>query len=813
MAGYYDSTVLSKDDLGAMALQHLKIAARSKYLLPAVDYTIPDLYDTSNEDDNLVFDIYKSSSVQAYDRASMSARFNSTYARFGFKVNVGASPRRLCLVRFKSSLFSKMTNYSALDSDWSSDLWILLGRHVDFGTVDYKYITNNYPALPTVEKWYNKDGSVYSTTTSDKVVISGNNALQGTSLPRIIDSTLNNYLNSQPISQSDRTLLEVLIARARDDMTGGVDTITFAYPNTNYVLFAFLPSGAVNDSGMQIVTPVKIPNSIPVFDARDNVEWEESVYKYLVYGDDSGRSDPFDPNKKEDIVVTDYTTDFTVYLTKGNGSKMHLSITSANREYNANRDVLNGKYALIVSKGDFYDSSSAIAKKGQVPTVSGDYPTDTHLNMMFAKYPFEAGMYSGMFTMYFAPDNTSASGSKVTDVYWTADPNGTEGWTRCSRSTYGTDGYIYTCADTTETLILLFRSISLDDLKDITDGGYPPKPDEDDNSTGDDNVFVSGRGLRTYKITQAGFDAINEELWTTNWTEVFKSNTIDPIKCVISSKKIPFTTGGTPSEYIWLANRVVNVVGSYISPVKMFDIGSVRLEAIYGNFVDVTLAKIHCYLPFIGWIELPASEVMCRVGRAQVGLQSKTHTLHFKYIVDFVDGNCRCIISVDGTERWYFDGNCSIDVPVSSDGHTQAVSTAIRTGVASGLKIVGGIGAMVGGMFSGNALAVGGGALSAVYGATGLADTDPTYDYSASCSPSGYIEADMNHNIMIVIEYPNAYYPSGYGHKVGYPCMLNLSLGQCTGFTKTMNVDVTGINCTQAERDMIKELLDSGVFI
>lgn len=552
----------------------------------------------------------------------------------------------------------------------------------------------------------------------------------------------------------------------------------------------------------------ELPDDVPVFDINDT----DAVLNFFNTGDDSGAIDPgYEP--VEDITdISDYTSRFTTYITKGSTKgSFKMSIVAYNEEFYDRRDFLEGDYALVTSMGMFYDEDTAVNKYSQVPTYTRFYEYTDEVNMLFAKIPFEAGKYSGLFTMTFKEDKTNPSGVKVNTVYWTPEPNGTEGHSSIEGEPYG-EGYIFT-ASSGDSLIVLYRSISLDDIKHITDDGYPERDDEGDDSSGSDTMFATGRGLKTYKVTQAGFDVINDNLWTTDWIETFRSNTIDPIKCVISSKKIPFSASGTATDKVYLANREIQMTASYVNPVKIFDAGNVRLEAIYGNFVDVTMAKVRCYLPYIGWKELPADEVMCRVGRAQVGLKSKTHTLSFKYIVDFVDGNCRCVISLDNTERWYFDGSCAVDVPVTSDSHTTAVNNAMRSGTFTTLKMVGGAISGVAGVASGNWLMAGAGAGAYMSGLMNSGDSTPLYDYNASCSPSGYIEADMNHNIMIVIEYPNAFYPSDYGHKVGYPCMLNLSLGQCTGFTKTLNVDVSGIDCTSAEKDMLKQMLDSGVYI
>lgn len=560
---------------------------------------------------------------------------------------------------------------------------------------------------------------------------------------------------------------------------------------------SFSRSYQIQDGRGSLISYEKLP--FPLFDYTQ----VNDIVKYINTGDARGAIDPFDHTPRINP-ITDYKTNFDMYISANNKSNNKYTIVAVNNEYNQNREELQGLYELKASTSIPFDVDSALnPSHAQVPTITFNKNVNNRdeVSFYFGDVGYTAN-YSGCFQVTLIKDPTSAVNVRINSVYWSDYP-GDEGAIVIGYPI--TDGYEFT-ASSGETLRIYFRSISLDDIKDIVDDTYPSKDDDNDDKTGSDVIPLYGSGLRTYILSEGAFDQVNKALWNTDWSTVFKTTTIDPIKCVISCKRIPFTVSGTSSDTIYLANRDIAASTAFISPVKKFRIGSYTIPAIYGNFVDITMTKIHVYLPYIGWKELPAPEVMSRVGRAQVGLQSKTYNLTFDYIVDFVDGNVRCIVAVNGTERWYFDGNCSIDVPVTSDNHTTAVSTAIKSGVATVMSV----GSTIGGMWSGNALAVGAGMMGTIQNAMNVV---PTYEYSATGSPSGYIDATMNKHIMLIIEYPNAFYPSGYSHKVGLPCMLNLSLGSCSGFTRTVNVDTRGINCTADESDMIKNLLNAGVYL
>ena len=55
--------------------------------------------------------------------------------------------------------------------------------------------------------------------------------------------------------------------------------------------------------------------------------------------------------------------------------------------------------------------------------------------------------------------------------------------------------------------------------------------------------------------------------------------------------------------------------------------------------------------------------------------------------------------------------------------------------------------------------------------------------------------------------------PSNYGEMFGYPSMISGSVGSFTGFLKCQSVKLTCNDATEAERNEIKQLLMSGIYI
>lgn len=562
-----------------------------------------------------------------------------------------------------------------------------------------------------------------------------------------------------------------------------------------------------------IITYDELP--FPVFDYTQ----VDDIIKYINTGDSSGALDVFDSNNPKKEVVEDFKSNAKTFITNLNNlGHVQFKTVWYNDEYIAGGEDVWGAYN--VKCYERYFETDGTPKAWQYLTSSSTkYPTIT-LDHSFS--PVSDGEYwevlyemlaiddydendhlKGGFawSVRYKHDNSKEYRVKVDSVRVYPNFNLAPTTFASTSKSNIVDGYRYTNETYNKWHEIYFRAITLDDLK-----GYDNPEDKEDDTSGSDSDFSGASGLRTFNISNSDFEVINNKLWSTDWTTVFKSTSIDPVKCIISCKGIPFTADNVSSANVIIANMNTGLTKNYVKNVKSFNVGSVLMPHYNDDFTDITLTHIRCYLPYIGWVELPASECISRVAYSKVGIEARPKRLKFKYLVDFVDGSVRCVVSVNDTERWFFDGNCSVDIPVTSDNHTQAVSNALRSGLQTGLSIA----TAVAGAYTSNAGAVAGGVIGAMQNAPNIF---PTYSYTATANGSGYINASMNTHIMIVIERPNTIKSTDYAKRVGVPCGLSLNLGSLHGFTVCKEVDVTGIDATPDELAMIKSLLESGVYL
>ena len=261
----------------------------------------------------------------------------------------------------------------------------------------------------------------------------------------------------------------------------------------------------------------------------------------------------------------------------------------------------------------------------------------------------------------------------------------------------------------------------------------------------------------------------------------------DPMNGIIGLHSIyvtPHTDGSKTIGVGYLSSGVQSKVvdEQYVT----IDCGSVEIPSYFNNANDWSpYTKISCYLPFIGIVDLNTDDIMSSA--------DKQCTINITYKVDVLTGACLCMIrvkrgSIDGV-LYQYNGSCSVQLPLTSGNYGTMIASLITTAV--------GVGTGVG------AIAVGG-ALSALHS-------------KANVQRSGQLGANVGamgiKKPYLIIERPYSKYAGSYAKHIGYPSNHTVTLSSCKGFTRVKASDVTNINTTEEERNMIYELLKNGVYV
>lgn len=379
-----------------------------------------------------------------------------------------------------------------------------------------------------------------------------------------------------------------------------------------------------------------------------------------------------------------------------------------------------------------------------------------------------------------------------------------------------TDGYTRTSDGSTITIL----------------AGEPPEDffnDDDydggDDGVGDDNGIKDedlsndpvscGIGVLTgtFKLSENRLKQLGHFLWTGHLYQDFDLINTNPIENIITIKSIPIDITAGADRIINIANVDTGVNGKPVEAnFPALDIGSVAISKKYNSFLDYSpYTQITVYLPYIGFKEINASDVMGK-------------TLKVRYLVDIITGGCMAQLLINNTKAYEFAGSIGVDIPITASNRAQVEAAYLETAATSIVSVGTTLGAtaIMNGIQKqplwnspGEARMKSQGLLSGGKAFTNILDSAMAqYHYSTQGSPNPSCIAAANRTCYVLINRPTADNISGYGHSIGYKCNLTKTLKNLKGLTITTdNVELSGITCTQAEKEELRALLSSGVFL
>lgn len=311
----------------------------------------------------------------------------------------------------------------------------------------------------------------------------------------------------------------------------------------------------------------------------------------------------------------------------------------------------------------------------------------------------------------------------------------------------------------------------------------------------------------------------------------------NPINSIIALNILPCQVADAGSQEV----KVLYIpTGVYMNKAANqftdVDCGSVVLDNYYNSAMDYSpFTRVSCYLPYIGQVTLNTDEVMGK-------------TLSITYRVDIVTGMCVAKIFVDGSVLYQFSGHCAVNMPVTSADFSSYVGAVIQAA-----KMTAGVVAAAAGAPAAAAGLIGGPApqsstsktvTTARNPNTGRQITTGTETVTRESTPASFgetvgkaatntVDAVMGSKMIVdhsggfsgnsgylgirrpylIIERPRMCNPAEYGKYNGYPSMLFLNLGTCSGYTEVQSIQLTGIRATNPELSELSMILKSGVIL
>lgn len=349
----------------------------------------------------------------------------------------------------------------------------------------------------------------------------------------------------------------------------------------------------------------------------------------------------------------------------------------------------------------------------------------------------------------------------------------------------------------------------IDEWKILENHNIPITPPN--NNSDEDDIESVGYGYFSNAVMGTLYSLYNKldlekiAQWFYNQTEK-----IDIANNVISLKEIPFSLaalnivpidtdlkiGGVNVTYNNENIKVGEIVSSATTSLSVL-FGEFNIPRLSNTFLDYSpYTKYELLLPFAPTpVTLPDWCV------------NKTVSAIFLY--DIYTTACQYVIECNGERICSVSGIFGVDRPISAQNVALKDASRLSAQVATASSVLGGVmssaSGNIGGIVSG---AIGGvSALSQM-----IMSGKQNYMYTVGANGDSS-SVGLCHAVHLKITRALSAEDSNFTHVYGRPLCKYKKLSSVTGYTKCDNVNTTGLSCSENEKQMIKRLLETGIYI
>ena len=326
------------------------------------------------------------------------------------------------------------------------------------------------------------------------------------------------------------------------------------------------------------------------------------------------------------------------------------------------------------------------------------------------------------------------------------------------------------------------------------------QPGEPDESV----ASIGGSGfIQCYDITRGNLENVGKALYGETFLTFLAGLLINPLDFIIGLNIFPYTPHIGASVPVKIGRWVCTVSGSnglgvnangavLTKQFRQIDFGTLTIAEMFESYLDYDASSFSLYLPFIGEVDIPVSEVM-------------DGTINVKYTIDYFTGQCvanvlctkRIALSNVNVAYQYsqhsYQGNCAVQIPVSHVSYGNLVGSLINA-ASAGLK--------------GNAV---GAAMS-------LATDVAGGGFKPTVQTKGTISANAGFCAIlypyITVTRPITAEPENFQEVMGYPSYMDATLATCQGLCVCDDINLSGLTgATDSEISRIKQMCKEGIYI
>lgn len=322
--------------------------------------------------------------------------------------------------------------------------------------------------------------------------------------------------------------------------------------------------------------------------------------------------------------------------------------------------------------------------------------------------------------------------------------------------------------------------------------------DIDDTLLGRD-LYVNGF-VNYFQVTAGNLTDISTAISNETEKTGLLNNVISLKSYVVPTSTFLSEGSTTPAPITLNGVTVLESAPKIVAHSMKFHLGDYTINGRYGNalsphFLDKNpYTIIELYIPFCGIVTLPDK---CMYNTISVDLLS-----------DLFSGGCIAVVKCNGAIVAEKSGIIGFDIPLSSL-NTAELSHALINNVLKSVDI--GANTIISGA-TGNVGGILSGAMTGVNNMLSMYHT-ANLNYTTIVGNSGSkSEYALPPQCYVKITTKIVKYPDNYAHTVGKPCYKTKKLSDCKGFTVCENVNIN-VSATDAEKQMIKRLLENGIYI
>lgn len=306
--------------------------------------------------------------------------------------------------------------------------------------------------------------------------------------------------------------------------------------------------------------------------------------------------------------------------------------------------------------------------------------------------------------------------------------------------------------------------------------------------------------ISLYTVSPSDMYQLAQKLWSQNFFDTIIKNFQSPMDNIVSLHVVPFNVYAATQRNITIGNYDTEIPSNMLTTTYFdIDCGIIELTGAYKTFADYApFTDLALYLPYIGIVPISPDDIM-------------NGAINVKYHIDVFSGACVAFVMSLIRGQWtvlnQYEGNILTQFPITGADYTnvyvgamQVANTAIQTGmqVATAPSAVNSVSAATNGITQGISQAM---------------QAKPTFQRSGNItSAAGLMGVQTPY---LIITKPNYIQAKDFRAMKGYVSNLSCTIGEESGFISASvnNEQLTSINATQDEKNMLRQLLAEGVYI